>query len=261
MGASTHRKGPDEKEKKVFRAFMRREFNPVVDSDANILGIIIFYEDQKHKLMEEYRKFKEDMEKSQKYLKNFQLDLEDQQHTLMQTQQENEQLRAKLPHNSAHQSHYQILNLVAKELCVKSVDEIPQAINKMQQVFMTLPNIEKFIETVCKIVSEETVNPDLERILETIAGWKEQIAKLHQGMQASSSQDALDKADAIAQFCNLFEVANTPVKVVVEQVFYFVHEIKLFLGFARKHLGMGAGIGVSSVLEEISKMLVPSSLY
>ena len=84
--------------------------------------------------------------------------------------------------------------------------------------------------------------------------------QLRQALQAEG-EAAVERATAIAHFCELFEVGTTPVRVVVEQVFHFVHELKLFLAvrltqFARKVLGLDATTNVSAVLEAVCKQLV-----
>ena len=114
---------------------------------------------------------------------------------------------------------------------MESIEDIPLAVKKMQQVLLRLPNIERFLEAVCKTVNEDRPNVKLEETLSVLKSWKDSqhhVRLLLSKLNASGAE-ALDRADAISYFCDLFEVATSPVRTVVEQVYYFVHEIKVFL--------------------------------
>ena len=224
----------------LFRSFMKREFDPESSDDSRITDIIAHYEDQKKRLLEEYRNFKEEMERSQKYLKHFQGDLEIQKRSLERNPKADD-----------------ILTRIQQDLSISTIEDIPDAVHKLQQVCLSLPNVEKFIEVVCKATGH-TKNFDQEKTVSTILNWKAEHTKLGEildRLDTKEHPEALEKAEAISHFCNLFEVSGIPVKVVVEQVYYFVHEIKLFLGFARKSLGLNQGSSVTKVLEEISKSM------
>ena len=122
------------------------------------------------------------------------------------------------------------------QLKLKSYLEVPNALSKIQQVMLTLPGIDKFVKQICE---EIMVSPSsrLDDVIDALQDLKKRLQNLEKFKLAISESlatvhdgDMLEKIKGLMYFCKLFEIRQKDdIISTVEGIFYFVHEIKLFL--------------------------------
>lgn len=231
-----------EREKSMFRTFMNREYNPKRETDSKVMAIIIMYEEQKYKLMKEMNVIKKDMDMSKKHFQDADFNYSKLNRELEDQKIENQTLKNRLKYLEQHSSldHNKILNSIAQQLSLRSYDEILPAIYKMQQVLLALPNVDKFVTAVCDELFDENsslgsnkldkVLPEIKQLKQSSLEYNEYRNKLRDAYGDSDPRDIVGKVKGLSHFCRLFDVKkNDDIINVVEGVFFFVHELKLFL--------------------------------
>jgi hypothetical protein len=211
----------------IFKAFMDQDYNPLRDNDAKIMAIIQNYEEQVQKLLQDLQSSRREVEGLNSSFKK-----------LKEKSVENDQSyqRPRIQKDDESQEKLKVLQNVVSQLSLKSYLEIPNALHKIQQVMMTLPGIDKFVKQICE---EIMISPG-SRLEEVIESLKELKRKVIQGekfrnnvfdqLNASSENEVLDKIKGFMYFCKLFEIRpREDVIASVESIFFFVHEIKMFL--------------------------------
>ncbi|CAG9322741.1 unnamed protein product [Blepharisma stoltei] len=167
------------------------------------------------------------------------------------------------------------LKEIASALGVDSIDEILSAIEQMNKVLKVVPNLERFIEDVCQELLPSTVKEQtyesyskaFEEVIPTIKELKSLIDHLHNFKQKVYSSlklqlntpesVVLDSIKAIRYFEKLFEVKmGDDLLGVMEQLFLFVHEMRLFVQNMKNALGLDKSEPVGKVLEAIKKIIV-----
>ncbi|OMJ80810.1 hypothetical protein SteCoe_18865 [Stentor coeruleus] len=211
----------------LFKEIMNRELNLKNEEDYNIITFIKYTEIQRAKLVKKIQDFTNDKD-------NCIIALQDLEY-------KNKELALKLKKNQMTndiRDKIKILDQILIELNLKSVKELPEAINKFQQVMFALPSVEKFVADI----SEEFVNDPnckkLEDILVIIKSQKKNILeaddfrrRVCQAFGTEKLKDFISYGRALSHFCKLFEVKNSEKLFgVVEEVFYFVHQMKGFIG-------------------------------
>lgn len=183
-----------EKERKIFRTFLNREYRPTSGSDSKVMGLILMYEDSKlnyeksiKELKDKLSYFKENFDlktlkehhddaekRAMKYYYDYtQLlkehntliskynhsidELRSSQDLLKQKDKEISSLRSPSSKHSSPRSD-QILEKLLTSLELNHYYEIPIAIEKMQQVLRTVPTVERFVQLVCEELFPELKN-------------------------------------------------------------------------------------------------------
>lgn len=124
------------------------------------------------------------------------------------------------------------LQRVLSALEVQSPREALQLISKLQQVAQTLPNVNKFIELLCtETLGSASHSPEL------------LIAHIQQLKSDSRLVPHLKK---------LFRVEKIS---EIEQIYWFVHEMKKFLSNARKKLATPDSVPIHQLLRHIYNSL------
>lgn len=224
----------DYRSSSIFKAFIRQEFDPNRDIDVRIMEMIQHYEEQMNSMNLKLLSNKKEIENLNSSFKKYKQKL---------TEEKN------YAYNKASQSrnHFsypdeetseklKILSSVVNILSLKSYQEIPSALGKIQQVMLTLPGIDKFVKQICEEIMmsptsrlDEVLDTlrDIKRKLQTLENFKGSIIE---NLLISNDQDIIEKIKALSYFCKLFEIkAKDDIKSIIEGVFFFVHEIKLFL--------------------------------
>ena len=212
----------------VFKAFMEQDYNPNRDNDAKIMAIIQNYEDQNQRLAHDLNSSRKEMESlNHSYKKYKEKSIESDQSYTRQTRPRDEETNEKL----------KVLQNIVNQLSLKSYTEVPSAINKLQQVMMTLPGIDKFVKQICE---EIMISPGsrLEEVLESLREIKRKVlvgekfrSAVFDQMNVRNEGEVFDRVKGLLYFCKLFEIKPRDDLVsAVESIFFFVHEIKMFLG-------------------------------
>lgn len=215
----------NEKTANIFKSFMEQDYSPMRDSDAKVMGLIQNYEEQKGKILSELSNYKRENEELKNLLKR------------SKERKHEEKPRSEYMENYEIESEKnKILASVVKQLQLKNYAEIPNAINKIQQVLLTLPGIDKLVKQICEVI---TLNPvsGLEEVLGTLQEIMKQRKNLDkfklavcESLSTNNEHDVFEKLKGLQYFCKLFEVKQKDDVIgVVEGIFYFVHEIKMFL--------------------------------
>lgn len=188
--------------KAIFKSFLHRDLDPQSPSDAGILRLIKHYEAEKSAFFSEFTSLKNEVESQAVSFKQ-QLSLQNEPD--------------------------EILSQLTTQLSLNSCSELSAALHKMQKALQTLPPIEKFLSVLCRLTS--TSPPDLEQILAKIRDYKDYKGKYLSLLRLldSDEEHAELKAKALARFCRLFEASASTLPAVIDQLYYFVHELKLFL--------------------------------
>ena len=211
----------------VFQAFMEQDYNPNRDNDAKVMAIIQDYEDQVQRLVQDLNSSRKEIEGlNHSYRKFKEKSIESDQSYSRQSRHKDEETNDKL----------RVLQNTVSQLSLKSYTEVPSALNKLQQVMMTLPGIDKFVKQICEEIS---ISPGarLEEVLESLREVKRKALigekfrnAVFEQMRVASDAEVFDKVKGILYFCKLFEIKPRDDLVsAVESIFFFVHEIKMFL--------------------------------
>ncbi|CAG9330323.1 unnamed protein product [Blepharisma stoltei] len=270
---SGYQASPDSRAASLFFNFMEREYNASRETDSKIMSIIMMYEDQKYRQIKELSSIKKDMDISKKYFKDLEMNYTKINQDLEDSKIENQTLKNRIKYLEQHTTSentekLKIINSITQALSLRSYEEILPAIFKMQQVLLALPNVDKFVTSVCaELFSGEAalspnkldnVVPEIQRLKNSLNEVLDYKAKLSEAYGNIDEREIIEKARGLAHFCRLFDVKRTDDIVnVVEGVFFFVHELKLFLGFARRALRLQPDSPVKQVLEEIMKIIQP----
>ena len=228
-----HGKPGSDRAVNVFKAFMDQEYNPLRETDAKVIAIINNYEEQKQKTTQDISSYKKKIDELSKIIRKLEESkyeegrkgvLNRSRGNFSDTSEQEFSERAK------------ILDNVVTQLNLKSYLEVPNALNKIQQVMLTLPGIDKFVKQICE---EIMLSPSsrLDDVIDALRDMKQKMQNLEKFKQAISESlgtvhdaDILEKIKGLMYFCKLFEIRKRDdVISAVEGIFYFVHEIKMFL--------------------------------
>ena len=223
--------------------FMDQEFNPMRESDAKVIAIIQNYEEQTQKISLEMSSYKKEIENLSYIVKKQKSDSLEQGYS----KQEIPTPYSKGPINRGKKysnefgdqettEKLKVLSSVITQLNLTSYTEVPNALNKIQQVMLTLPGIDKFVKQICE---EIALSPSsrLDEILDTLKNMKKKLQALEkfkititENFSSANELEIIEKIKGLSYFCRLFEVRQKDNIInVVEGIFYFVHEIKMFL--------------------------------
>lgn len=206
---------------------MEQDYNPNRDNDAKVMAIIQNYEDQVHRLVYDLNSSRKEMESlnhSFKKLKEKSIE-SDQSYT-----------RPQRPRDEDTSDKLKVLQSIVNQLSLKSYTEVPSALNKLQQVMMTLPGIDKFVKQICEEIMispasrlEEVLDSLKEIKRKTLLGEKFRNSVFEQ-INVNSENEVFDRIKGLLYFCKLFEIRpRDDLVAAVESIFFFVHEIKMFL--------------------------------
>lgn len=211
----------------VFKAFMEQEYNPMRDNDAKVMAIIQNYEEQVQKLLQDLNSSKRELDSlSQSYKR-----LKDRS-----IESDNSYQKLKASRDNESQDKLKVLQSAVSILNLKSYTEIPNALNKIQQVMLTLPGIDRFVKQICEeIILSPTSR--LEEVLETLKDLKRKAAAgekfrntVFEQFGANSEGEVFERIKGFLYFCKLFEIRQRDdIVASIESIFFFVHEIKMFL--------------------------------
>ena len=213
---------------------MEQDYNPIRELDAKVMAIIQNYEEKQKKIILEMSEYKKELENYSNIIRKTKSDTFEQnpsKSVINKPKGYNNELI-----NQENKEKIKVLDSIIFQLSLNSHLEIPDALSKLQKVTLTLPRIDKFI----KQISEEiTLNPAsrLEDVLETAKDMKKKLKELEkfkkiitENLFTINESEILEKIKGINYFCTLFEVKTNDYLIdVVEGIFYFVHEMKLFL--------------------------------
>ena len=210
----------------LFKEIMNRSFNMKYDEDHNIMSFIKYAEMQREKLLNKVHEYNTEKEKIHQQLKEL--------------EQKNNQLLAKLKTSLPsleNTEKLKIIDQVLVELSIKSIKELPDAINKFQKVMFALPNVEKFIADISEEFADDQDVKKLDDIIISIKAQKkimkesEEFRKrVCQAFGSEKLKDIISYGRGLSHFCKLFEVPSSEKLLsVVEELFYFVHQIKGFI--------------------------------
>ena len=228
-----HGKPGSDRALRVFKAFMEQEYNPLRETDGKVISIINNYEEQKQKTLQDISNYKKNIIELNKVLRQFEESKHDGRH-----QGALNRSKGNASDNSEQEftEKSKILNSVVAQLKLKSYLEVPNALSKIQQVMLTLPGIDKFVKQICE---EIMVSPSsrLDDVIDALQDLKKRLQNLEKFKLAISESlatvhdgDMLEKIKGLMYFCKLFEIRQKDdIISTVEGIFYFVHEIKLFL--------------------------------
>ena len=230
--ANPRSRGVPDRASKVFKAFMEQDYNPNRDSDAKVMAIIQNYEDQVQRLVCDLNSSRKEMESLNHSFKKFKE---------KSVESDQSYTRPQRPRDDDTADKLKILQNIVNQLSLKSYTEVPSALNKLQQVMMTLPGIDKFVKQICE---EIMISPcsRLEEVLESLREIKRKAlvgdkfrASVLDQMNVSSENEVFDKIKGLLYFCKLFEIRpRDDLVAAVESIFFFVHEIKMFLAVRSK---------------------------
>ena len=223
----------NDKAQNTFKAFIGHDFNPSKDSDSKIMGIIANYEEQKQKLLAEINNYKKEIDGlNNSFKKNREkLTAEAEYHKTASKTQKKFEIQ-----DQESFEKLKILDTVVSQLSLKNYLEIPHALTKIQQVMLTLPGIDRFVKQICK---EIMLSPSskLEEVIETLRDIKKRLQNLEnfkimisETLLVKLEEEIIEKIKGLAYFCKLFEIKpKDQIVASVEGIFFFVHEIKMFL--------------------------------
>lgn len=211
----------------VFKAFMEQEYNPMRDNDAKVMAIIQNYEEQVQKLLKDLNSSKREidsMNQSFKRLKDRSVESENSYH------------HSKVTNDVEIQDKLKVLQSAVSQLSLKSYNEIPKALNKIQQVMLTLPGIDRFVKQICEEVMLSPASR-LEEVVETLREMKRKCSAgdkfkntVFEQFGANSDHEVFERVKGYLYFCKLFEIRpRDDIVASIESIFFFVHEIKMFL--------------------------------
>ena len=129
-------------------------------------------------------------------------------------------------HNKATSYKLGILEEVKNIIGTKDYDNIVPDLKKIKQVMMTLPEIENFMNCVCKELLPNLKSPDyLEQALSKIKS----LSSMQKEFEFVIEENIQMKT-AVDYFAKLFDVQDRgKIMQTIDCVFYFVHEMKEFL--------------------------------
>ncbi|OMJ85601.1 hypothetical protein SteCoe_13081 [Stentor coeruleus] len=108
----------------------------------------------------------------------------------------------------------------------KSYEDIIPDLTKIKKVMMSLPSIEKFINSICKELVPNTNTPDY---MDQAMSKFKSLCKIQKEFNFIIEEN-MNMKKILDYFCKLFDVHGTEnVMESIECVFYFVHEMKEFL--------------------------------
>ena len=236
----------------LFKEITNRDFNMKNDADHNIMSFIKYTEVQREKLI--------------KRIQDFNTDKQSLQESLQDLEYKNKDLLTKLKKSqtsSENSEKIKISDQVCNDVSLQSIKDLPDAIFKFQQVMFTLPTIEKFISDLSEEYSDQNCKT-LEEILGKIKSQKKLLAesddfrrKICQAFGSEKLKEIGNYGRGLSHFCKLFEVSNSEKLLsVVEELFYFVHQIKgflsvIFIQYFRRKLGMNDSAKIKEILENI----------
>jgi len=219
----------------IFKNLLNKEYDPSSGQDLKVMTLIKLYE-------KEFKNYQEQIKELNKELENFY-----KQNYYSSEEDENS-------------------DLVLQKLEVKSVPEALEAIEKIQAVVREVPSLERFIEEVCaEVLSDKPKSMyRVDAVVPTIAELKSELSDLRNlridlceafGAKEAFDSDLVEKARALAHFRRLFQIQSQKEVTVMDNVFLFVHEIKMFLQYARRALGSSESKPLNLLLQEISERL------
>lgn len=188
--------------KEIFRRIMHRDYNPEHENDLKTMSVILLYEHQRI----------------------------DNEHEL--------EIR-KINENSAEADH---LKFILNKLEVSSPQVAIDVIDKMHKVVLMVPNIERFISSVYRVIFSPDQSQDfqvnMDQIIPTIVSMKMRLISLEilrknicENFELDmNSADSLitQKSEALNHFNRLFQNSGNEAKTM-EEIFIFVHEMKKFI--------------------------------
>ena len=217
--------------KEIFEIFMGREFKERSKSDSKVIKIIDMYEKYKYKL----ENVSPDL--------NMSPDLNE-------------------------------LQVILDELEVVSANDALVIISRLKQDAMFSADAENFIQEIYHELflrsltskesarSEEILVEILSKISEiknsliSIGEFRRDLIHTMQCKRNTTNEKIIEKAKVIGYFRKLFQIGEEENEFkIVHDIFFFVHEIKIFLQQARSIIGKES-TSLSSLLEEISQCLV-----
>ena len=210
----------------LFKEVMNKNFSFRSETDHNIMSFIKYTEIQREKLIKKGQDLIVDNEKSLK--------------SIRELEQKNSQLRIKLTKCQPSleiDEKFKIIDQILLDLSLKSIKELPDAISKFQKVMYALPTVEKFITEITEEFADDHTCKKLEDIVAAIRTLKRQVVDLddfrkrvNQAFGSEKVKDIVNFGRGISHFCKLFEVQSSEKMLpVVEELFYFVHQIKGFI--------------------------------
>ena len=223
-----------EKKVSIFSAFMGRDYDPSRTSDSKVMGIIMMYEDQKKKLSEDLESLRSETNEFQNYFQDLNKKNQELSSQVESLHSQNHQMKT---HLDSLTQKPEILTKVIEELQLKSEHEILPALKKMQQVMLALPSVEEFVKGVCENLIEEGAS--MEEVVPRVTFLKEFRNHICNSLGETSAEHIVKLVSAVRHFTRLFQVSeNQNLVPIIENIFLFVHEMKVFLGYARKALSM-----------------------
>jgi alanyl-tRNA synthetase len=205
---------------------MNKSFDSQKEEDVSIFTFIKFVEIQRAKTL--------------KKLENLNSEKENLSRDLAEIQGKNKELLNRLKKAVAlveNNEKIKIIESICKDLSLKNVKELPEAIHKFQQVMFALPSVEKFVAEVSEEFVGEFNCKKLEDIVPMIKSLKKQLnddeefkKRVFLAFGSDKLKDLVNFGRAISHFCKLFEVTSSEnLFGTVEELFYFVRQIKGFV--------------------------------
>jgi hypothetical protein len=187
---------------------------------------------------------------------------------MVQLRKENEYLEGKMRDMEGFQ--WESVENVLRQLGLKSVEELPGAIGKMQQVIRALPSLEGFIKRVVgEVAGELQGTRAVEEVIPTLRTWKQRLScldSLHSlytrllGSSSLTDSQLFSSIEAalydLSHFRSLFSLSpSLPTHTSIDQVFLFVHEMKALLQFCRDTLELDGQLPLARQIEAIKTVI------
>lgn len=236
----------------IFKKSMKKNYDRHNSIDQSVMSIISKCEEHKEICQETIEDLKDQVE----YFKNIM----------------NQSIRSS-PDMKDHDNR--LVKEIIHSCGVNTQDEIIDSIEKMKKIIKVVPSLEQFVEEVCQellphTVQERTYENYSKAILDVIPTIKEMKSlldhlqnfreKVYSNLKFSnniSEKIAIDNIKAVRYFEKLFEVKQgEDLLGVMEQLFLFVHEIRLFVQTMKSALNIDKNETVGKVLEAIKKIIV-----
>lgn len=234
------------REKSVFKAFMGRDYSPHSSKDSKVMGVIMMYEDQRQAL-------EQDIEK-----------LTLRERDLYAQLRESTALFKGRPTENRDQGF--IKKLAEMLECEASTDGVVERILTLLKVISVMPSLEEAVRQVCELVLKPTQSiHDLVPAVALLCKEAKAMLQIKQALgelkptlnfETYLSTGLQSDLSGITLYKLLFKLeASDNLEVSVQQVFFFVHELKNFLKDIRRTLRLPAETQMQQVMEHLTRQV------
>ncbi|CAG9331365.1 unnamed protein product [Blepharisma stoltei] len=243
-----------DKEKKVFFKMMNRDYDEKQPTDIKIMAIILMYEQQRIMQDQEISRMRLSLQDNRGFSKS------------------SENLSFLNASFQMSRDSYSIQGIFDR-LGVQGVPEAFKEIEKLKGAYLASKSLEDSINKIhIELFNEpftmSNMHDDVDETIKALKSYKNIARDFNDfkkdiavafGTEIYDCENLIIKAQSLGHFRKLFQLKDDDQEFdAIEQLFLFVHEMKMFLQLARKALGTNEKVPIKFVLEEIANKILDS---